>query len=229
MFSIQSLPSHSFGYVEFEDITDAVKAHDEMKGTSIDNREINLDYSQPRAEGDAPRGKDRAKSFGDEVGEPTDTLFIGNVSFEATSDMIGEMFGAHGEIAGVRLPTDPDSGNLKGFGYVQFNSIDEAKVAMEAMAGAEIAGRPIRLDYSRPRAANDGARGGRGDRGGRGRGGDRGGFRGRGGGDRGGRGSFGGRGRGGDRGGRGGGDRGGRGGSTNRGGFGDFKGKKMTF
>lgn len=113
-----------------------------------------------------------------------------------------------------------DSGNPKGFGYVTFKSVEDAKNAYENMAGAEISGRPVRLDYATPRPDRSGGdRGGRGGgRGGRGGFGDRGGR----GGGRGGRGGFG------DRGGRGGG-RGGRGGSTNRGGFGDFAGKKQTF
>lgn len=119
------------------------------------------------------------------------------------------------------MPTNIEDGNPKGFGYVQFSSIEEASEAMNNMAGASICGRPIRLDFSTPRANNNGDSP-RGGRGGRGRGGFGGGFGG--GFDRGGRG--GGRGRGGfDRGGRG----GGRGSSTNRGGFGDFKGRKVTF
>ena len=116
----------------------------------------------------------------------------------------------------MRLPTDKETGAPKGFGYVEFSSIEEAKKVFSSMSGAQILGRPIRLDYSAPRPPRDspgGFRGGSGGgRGGSGRGG-RGGGRGRGGFDRGGRG----------------GSRGGRGGSTNRGGFGDFQGKKMSF
>lgn len=141
-------------------------------------------------------------------------------------ETVSEAFGEWGTILGVRLPTDRDTGELKGFGYVTFASVDEAKAALENMQGAEIAGRACRLDFSQPRPPN-GEAGGRGGGFG-GRGGGRGGFGARGGGrggfsDRGGRG---GRGRGGfgDRGGR-----GGRGGTTNRGGFGDFAGKKVTF
>ena len=120
-------------------------------------------------------------------------------------------------------PFSSDSGSLKGFGYVAFGSVDDAKSAFEAKNGAAIgqgrATRNVRLDYATPRPEREGGGGGRGGfGGGRGRG-DRGGGRGFGGG-------FGGRG-----GGRGGGGRGGRGGfsSTNRGGFGDFQGKKTTF
>lgn len=193
-----------------------------MKGHSIDGREINIDFSQPRSNDGAAGGfqakaNDRAKTYGDQPSEPSDTLFVGNIAFSATEDILGEEFGKHGSIQSIRLPTDPDSGNPKGFGYVQFNSIEEATVAYENMKGAAICGRPIRLDYGRARVSNgDSPRGGRGGRGG-GRGGDRGG-----------RGGVRGRGGFGDRGGRGG-SRGGRGGSTNRGGFGDFQGKKMTF
>jgi nucleolin len=215
----------SFGYVEFANAADAAKAHDAMKGKMIDNREINIDFSVPRSNDSGAgayqnRSNDRAKTYGDQVSEPSETLFVGNISFEATEDIVGEEFGKFGSVQSVRLPTDQETGNPKGFGYVQFASIDEAKAAFEGMKGAAICGRPIRLDYGKPRAANGDSPGGRGGRGGFSRGGR--------GGDRGGRG--GGRGRGGfgDRGGRGG-SRGGRGGSTNRGGFGDFQGKKMTF
>lgn len=116
--------------------------------------------------------------------------------------MIYESFSEHGNILGVRLPTDPESGRPKGFGYVQFSSVDEARSAFNAANGLAIGGRPVRLDYSTPRQNDGGGRGGRGG------------------------------GRGGARGGRGGGrgaPRGGRDGGTNRGGFGDFSGTKMTF
>ena len=180
----------------------------------MDGRTINLDYSKPRPPVDGSARKDRAKTYGDQISPPSDTLFVGNIAFGATQDIIGETFGKHGTVTGVRLPTDPETGELKGFGYVTFSSVEEATSAIGALQGADIGGRSVRLDYGRPRTNDDRPRGGfnnrgRGDRGGRG--GDRGRGRGRGGfGDRGG-------------------FRGGRGGSTNRGGFGDFKGKKMTF
>ena len=184
-----------------------------MNGKEIDGRAINVDFSKPKTAG--PPREERAKQYGDRsLSEPSATIFVANIAFAATSEIIGDEFGQHGDVVGVRLPTDRDSGQPKGFGYVEFSSVDEAKKAFTAMQGVAIQGRVPRLDYSTPRDNNNsGGRGGFGDRGGRG-------------GDRGGRG----RGRGGfDRGGRGG-PRGGRGGgSFNRGGFGDFQGKKMSF
>lgn len=208
---------------------DAGKAHAAKAGSELDGRNINVDFAVKREQGAKPadRANDRRKSYGDSTSEPSDTLFCGNLSFDADQDTISQAFGEYGTVLGVRLPTDRETGAPKGFGYVTFSSVEEAGTAMESMNGAEIAGRSVRLDYSQPRPQNgDSPARGRGGFGG-GRGGGRGGF-----GDRGGRG--GGRGFGGGRGGgRGFGDRGGRGGgrgaSTNRGGFGDFSGKKTTF
>jgi nucleolin len=193
-----------------------MKAQAAMHDKELDGRAINVDFSKPKPDAGTPR-PDRAKSYGDNTSSPSDTIFVANLPFEVSEDIVGEAFGQHGTVLGVRLPTDMETGNPKGFGYVQFGSVEESQEVFGKMTGAMILGRPVRLDYSTPRPPrNNDSPGGRGGRGG-GRGG-RGGF------DRGGRG--GGRGRGGfDRGG----GRGGRGGSTNRGGFGDFKGQKKTF
>ncbi len=220
--------------MDFATAAEAAKAHKAMAGTDLDGRTLNVDFAKPKPSNDE-RQQNRRQQYADQVSEPSDTLFIGNLSFDADQDTLTEQFQPYGTILGVRIPTNFDDGNPKGYGYVQFSSVDEAKVALQEMQGGYVNNRPMRLDYSQPRQNNDGGRGGRGGGGFGGRG--RGGFdRGRGGFDRGGRG--GGRGRGGfdrGRGGRGGFDRGGRGGrgsfsgSTNRGGFNDFKGAKVSF
>ncbi|KAI9798841.1 MAG: hypothetical protein M1825_004964 [Sarcosagium campestre] len=206
--------SKGFGYVEFKNASDAAKALKAKKGTEIDGRLCNIDFSTPRTDAAAPGGfKERATSragaYGDAQSPESDTLFVGNVAFSANEDILGEEFGKWGTVTHVRLPTDPETGSIKGFAYVQFASVDEAKEALNNMMGVAIEGRPVRVDFSTPRPSTGdsprGGRGGFGDRGGRGGGRGRGGF--------------------GDRGGRG----GGRGGSTNRGGFNDFKGQKKTF
>jgi len=194
----------------------------EMNGKEIDGRAVKVDKSTPPNK-DASREK-RAKTFGDETSSPSDTLFVGNLSFNATEDSVWEFFGDHG-VKHVRLPTDRDTGRPKGFGYVQFEDIDGAKKAFEALSGSELDGRSIRLDYSQPRDTAGGGRGGFGGGrggggfgGGRGGGGFGGGRGGRGGGDRGRGGRGGGRGRGAPR-----------GGNPRSGGIVPHEGKKITF
>ncbi|KIM20731.1 hypothetical protein M408DRAFT_55298, partial [Serendipita vermifera MAFF 305830] len=163
----QSGKSRGFGYVTFSTSAAAAKAVKEMNGKEIDGRAVNVDLATPKA----PNPAGRAKVFGDTVSPESKVLFVGNVSFSATEDMLWEAFGEHGDVVSVRLPTDRDSGQMKGYGYVEFTDVAGAKKAYENLTGYEIGGRNIRLDYSQPRDNDGGGGGGRGGFGGRGGGG----------------------------------------------------------
>ncbi|PTB67062.1 RNA-binding domain-containing protein, partial [Trichoderma citrinoviride] len=185
--------SRGFGYVDFKDAESAAVAYEAMQGQDVGGRAINLDYANARPDDANPqnRAADRAKKHGDTLSAESDTLFVGNLPFDTDQDTVTEFFNEVRPVTSVRLPTDPESGNLKGFGYVTFGSVEDAKEALNAKNGATIGSgrfaRSVRLDFSSPRPQG-GAGGGRGGFGG-GRGGPRGGG-GRGG--RGGRGGFGG-------------------------------------
>ncbi|KAL7945952.1 hypothetical protein V8C42DRAFT_47985 [Trichoderma barbatum] len=185
--------SRGFGYVDFKDAESAAVAYEAMQGQDVGGRNINLDYANARPDDANPqnRAADRAKKHGDTLSAESDTLFVGNLPFDTDQDTVTEFFNEVRPVTSVRLPTDPESGNLKGFGYVSFGSVEDAREALNAKNGATIGNgrfaRSLRLDFSSPRPQG-GAGGGRGGFGG-GRGGPRGGG-GRGG--RGGRGGFGG-------------------------------------
>ena len=197
--------SRGFGYVEFADPSSVEKAL-QFSGKEIDGRPINVDRSTSnKGSGGAGNPNDaRRAAYGDKISPPSSVLFVGNLSFDATEDSLWDVFAEYGDVKGVRVPTDRDSGRVKGYGYVEFFDIETAKKAFEGTQGLELLGRNLRVDYSQPREAGGNARGGQrgGDRG-FGRGGGRGGFDGGRGGFGGGRGGFGG-GRGGFGGGRGG-------------------------
>ncbi|KAI1537204.1 RNA-binding protein RRM domain [Pyrenophora tritici-repentis] len=140
-----------FGYVEFANAADAAKAQKEMHEYELDGRQLNVDFSTPRAKPDANGGA-RANKYGDKRSPPSNTLFLGNVSFECSNESIQEVFAEYGSITRVSLPTDRDTGALKGFGYVDFSSQQEATAALEALNGQDIGGRAIRIDYATPQA-----------------------------------------------------------------------------
>ncbi len=77
-------------------------------------------------------------------------------------------FGEYGTVISCRFPTDKETGAFKGFGYLEFNTLDEATAAVDGLNGQSISGRSIRLDYSQPRDDAGGARQGGGGFGGRG-------------------------------------------------------------
>ena len=190
----------------------------ELNGSDFGGRSISVEVARPVGARPAPG------AFGDRPpSEPSVTVFLGNLPFDADENMLREAFAECGEIFSVRIATDRETGAPRGFGHIEFADLESSAKAV-ALAGTPLNGRPVRVDYAGQRAEGGGG----------GRGGGRGGF----GGDRGGRGGFGGRGGGrggfGDRGGRGGGFRGGRGGARggfnpNKGTIANFEGKKMSF
>ena len=151
--------SRGFGYVTFA-TTEAVEAALKLSGKEIDGRPINVDKSEEKDKSVVRQS--RAEKFGDTPNEPSAVLFVGNLSWDWTEDGLWEVFGAYGDVKSVRLPTNPETGKPKGFGYVEFTDIEAAKKAYEGVSGTEIDGRPVRLDYSQPRDNNGGGRGGRG-------------------------------------------------------------------
>ncbi|KAJ2991907.1 hypothetical protein HDV02_003391 [Globomyces sp. JEL0801] len=85
------------------------------------------------------------------VEDETDTtVFVGNLSWNVTEDMLAEVFAECGEVGSTRIITDRDSGRSKGFGYVEFISGASAKKAIE-MTGTLLDGREIRVDISAPK------------------------------------------------------------------------------
>jgi RNA recognition motif-containing protein len=120
-------------------------------------------------------------------------LYVGNLSFQSTTESVRTAFAAHGEVTDVQLVTDRETGQPRGFGFVTMGSADQAAKAIQAMNGATLDGRALRVNEAEERPNRGGGGGG-----GRGPGGG-GGGRGGGGGGRGGPGGGGGGGGGGKR------------------------------
>jgi nucleolin len=170
--------SRGFAYVEFADPASVEKAL-KLSGTEIDNRPINVDRSTNNkpSGGSSNFNEPRRAAFGDKTSPPSSVLFVGNISFGASEDSLWEVFGEYGDVKSVRMPTDRETGKVKGFGYVEFSDMEFAKKAFEGAQGMDLFGRNLRLDYSQPREEGGNARGGsRGGGRGFGRGGGRGGF-----------------------------------------------------
>ena len=117
-------------------------------------------------------------------------IFVGNLSFQTTEQDIRSLFEAHGSVDRVNIVTDRDSGQPRGFAFVEMTNDAEGERAIEAINGRELGGRALNVNEARPKTEGGGGRGGYGGGGGGGRGRGSGG-----GGGRGGSGGGGGRGR----------------------------------
>src|SRR3954468_4294249 len=129
-------------------------------------------------------------------------LYVGNLSFHTTTDVLRQAFASTGEVTDAHVVTDRETGRSRGFGFITMADEQQAQAAISAMNGADLDGRPLRVNEAEERPQRGGGGGGGGF------GGGGGGF----GGGGGGRGGGGGGGRGGGGGGRGGERRGGGGG-----------------
>lgn len=106
-------------------------------------------------------------------------LYVGNLSYETTSDTLSQLFAAHGKVDSVDVIMDRMTGRAKGFGFVEMGTDQEAQAAINALNGTEVDGRAIVVNEARPREPREGGFGG--GRGGGGGGGGRDGYRGGGG------------------------------------------------
>jgi RNA recognition motif-containing protein len=113
-------------------------------------------------------------------------IFVGNLSFQTSQDELHAAFAQYGNVDRVNIVTDRDTGQPRGFAFVEMTDQREAETAISQLNGAELNGRAMNVNEARPKPAGGGFGGG-GGRGGRpgGGGGGRGGNRGGGGGGRG--------------------------------------------
>ncbi|KAI8894925.1 hypothetical protein BC833DRAFT_189885 [Globomyces pollinis-pini] len=132
-----------------EDAKPAAKKESSDSSSSSDDEDIaekpvESDKRKRVEEEAAPQKKAKVED------ETDTTVFVGNLSWNVTEDMLAEVFAECGEVGSTRIITDRDSGRSKGFGYVEFISGASAKKAIE-MTGTLLDGREIRVDISAPK------------------------------------------------------------------------------
>lgn len=92
------------------------------------------------------------------------TIFVGNLSHQIAKEDLEEVFAEYGTVKKVVLPIDRETGRMRGFAFVDLSSEEQEEQAIKELDGAELMGRPLRVNKARPRQDNPPNRGG--DRGG---------------------------------------------------------------
>ena len=87
-------------------------------------------------------------------------LYVGNLPYSATEDSLREAFSASGTVDSVTVITDRDTGQSKGFGFVEMASDSEAQRAMQALNGTTLDGRQIKVNEAKPKGSGGGGRDG---------------------------------------------------------------------
>ncbi len=91
-------------------------------------------------------------------------IFVGNLNFGATEDGVRSLFEAYGTVERVSIVTDRDSGQPRGFGFVEMTANAEADRAIAELNGRELDGRALNVNEARPKTDRGGSGGGGGPR-----------------------------------------------------------------
>jgi RNA recognition motif-containing protein len=97
------------------------------------------------------------------------SIYVGNLSYQVTEEDLTQVFAEYGTVKRVQLPTDRETGRMRGFGFVEMGTDDEENAAIEALDGAEWMGRNLKVNKARPREERAPGGGGWNNRGGGGR------------------------------------------------------------
>ena len=79
------------------------------------------------------------------------TIYIGNLSFQATEEDLREVFAEYGEVARISLPTDRETGRKRGFAFVEMKDEASEDAAIADLDGAQWLGRELKVNKAKPR------------------------------------------------------------------------------
>lgn len=79
------------------------------------------------------------------------SIFVGNLPFRAEQQDVAELFAPFGEVVTCSLPLERDTGRKRGFAFVEMADAETESRAIDALQGAELMGRPLRINRAEPR------------------------------------------------------------------------------
>jgi len=87
-------------------------------------------------------------------------LFIGGLAFSTSTDRLRELFAQAGAVESAAVVTDRDTGNSRGFGFVEMASAEAAAEAVKLLNGKEVDGRTLKVELANSTGAGGGRSGG---------------------------------------------------------------------
>ncbi|MDJ0715896.1 MAG: RNA-binding protein [Prochloraceae cyanobacterium] len=79
------------------------------------------------------------------------SIYVGNLSYSATTEVLTEVFAKYGTVKNVHIPTDRVTGRMRGFAFVEMETETEEEAAIAALDGAEWMERELKVNKAKPR------------------------------------------------------------------------------
>ncbi|RKP25595.1 armadillo-type protein, partial [Syncephalis pseudoplumigaleata] len=130
--SLRVLPDRDCAFINYQQVEDAARAHDDMRGARLGGSLIRVGFGKADVYGTDMQGM-----------QPTRALWIGNISPHTTTQILQQIFTPFGVIESVRVLTH------KNCGFVNFERTEDAMRAKSVMNGQEIAGAIVRIGFAK--------------------------------------------------------------------------------
>uniref|UniRef100_A0A7S3JCN3 RRM domain-containing protein n=1 Tax=Euplotes harpa TaxID=151035 RepID=A0A7S3JCN3_9SPIT len=151
------LQSSGYGFVEFENEEDTKKAIKKLQGVIVDEHVLKLKISRKdKYEAERKKRLEKLKrkekteeSFVDNDDMASNKLLIKNLAFEANNKDIQALFKEVGQIKKIRLPKKANSHLHRGFGFIEFVTVEDARNAFETMQHSHLYGRKLVIQWAK--------------------------------------------------------------------------------
>ncbi|XP_074557778.1 28 kDa ribonucleoprotein, chloroplastic [Curcuma longa] len=128
--------SRGFAFVTMSSVEDCEQVINNLDGTQFGGRSMRVNFA------DKPKPKEPLYP------ESEHKLFVGNLSWSVTSEVLTEVFQEHGNVVGARVLYDGDTSRSRGYGFVCYSTKEEMEHAMEVLNGMELEGRALRVSLA---------------------------------------------------------------------------------
>ncbi|WPP51734.1 RNA recognition motif domain-containing protein [Catalinimonas niigatensis] len=90
-------------------------------------------------------------------------IYVANLNYKVQDEHLRELFEEYGEVSSAKVISDRETGQSRGFGFVEMPDENDGLTAIEELDGAEVQGRAIKVNKARPKTegGNGGGGGGR--------------------------------------------------------------------
>ncbi len=131
-----------FAFVEMGSLSEGQQAIQQLNCYFLQGRDLVVDFQ------DENRGAGNGGSASLSSGSSkSNKLFVRSLSYNATEHDLENLFQQVGQVLSVKIPTDRDTGEPKGFGFVEMASVDEAEQAIQSLNHTNLGGKEIVIDF----------------------------------------------------------------------------------
>lgn len=145
-----------FAFVEMQTSEEAERVIQNFYGSMFLDRDLVITYqdeNRGNGGGGAPSRGGYGNSSGGGSPQPSNQLFVRNVSYNVSEAELGQLFNQAGAVLSVKIPFDRNTQQPKGFAFVEMESSDAAKAVIDQFNGMMVDNRPLIVDFQDPNRA----------------------------------------------------------------------------